>query len=161
MMATLTRFRPGSVVQRMEEEKPVNSSDDEDETPIKIGKYPIIKGDDPWNDEKAMTNHCITYCGGGEKLTWVKFAYVIGAPPPELGHGSELAKPVKGNKSKGKGGGKQGSAKDEQRWQSFQLAMVTIINTNAKFKETKGKTPYQKAEKIVRDFDGNKPSWWL
>lgn len=147
----------------MEEEKPVHFSDDEDEdkgSNINVsGKYPVIKGDDPWNDEKAMMNHCITYCGGGEKLTWVKFAYVVGAPPPELGHGSELVKQVKGNKTKGKGGGKQGSAKDEKRWQSFQQAMVKIINSN--FSGTKGKTPYQKAEKIVRDFDGNKPSWWL
>lgn len=155
--------RPGSVVQRMEEQGPeVNFSDDESP---KVDyrhccSYNTIKGEDAWNNEDAITNHCLTYCGTKEKVILVKFAYVVGAPPPELGHGSELATPApKGNKSKGKGGGqKQGSAKDEKRWEAFQKSMGRIIAIG--YQHLKGNTDYQKAEKAVKEYDGPTPKWW-
>jgi hypothetical protein len=160
MMAALTRLRPSSVVQRMEE---VSVSDEEDETPtVNVGgKYPVVKADDPWNDEKALTEHCLTYCGGGEKFIWVKLAFVVGAPPPELGHGTQLAKVTPTGKAKGKGkggGGKQGSAKDEVRWQKFQQCMTTVISKD--YSHVKGQSAYQKAQKIVKDYDGPTPKWW-
>lgn len=156
----LTRLHSGSVVQRMMERKREDSSDDEAQD-VDIGggcNYPKLKGEDPWNDAEAMIKHCLTYCGGAEKIIWVKFAYIAGAPPPELGHGSELAKPQQGKKKQGKGGGKQGSAKDAKRWQSFQKCMEGIIDQQ--YSDTKGKTPFQKAEKIVNAYRGKTPGWW-
>jgi hypothetical protein len=154
----LTMLRSSSVVQRMEEQNVGSSDDESPNVEIRGGTYPTIKGDDPWNDEQAMINHCITYCGV-DKLVWVKFAYVVGAPPPELGHGSQLVKPKKGNKGKGGGGNKkQGSAKDAKRWKSFQDCMEGIIDSN--YDHIKGQTYFKKAEKIVNAYNGNKPGWW-
>jgi hypothetical protein len=156
----LTGLRSGSVVQGMMERKREDSSDDEEAPNLNVrGDYPTIKGDDPWNDVEAMIKHCITYCGGSdEKLTWVKFAYIVGAPPPELGHGSQAAKPQQGKKKQGKGGGKQGSAKDIKRWQSFQTCMESVIEE--RYDDVKGSSPFQKAQKIVKGFNGKRPAWW-
>lgn len=154
----LTRLRSSSVVQRMEEPvTEIDSSDDESVDIRSCCNYPKIKGEDPWNDEESIIQHCVTYCGTSEKLTWVKFAYVVGAPPPELGHGSELEK-KKVNKSKGSGGKKQGSAKDEKRWSQFQQSMESILALS--YKHVKGNTNYQKAQKVVKEHSGGTPKWW-
>lgn len=159
MMATLTKFRPGSVVQRMEQRELSSDSDEESgEVDIRgFCNYNTIKVDDAWNDEKAMIKHCFTYCGSAQKLTWVKFAFIVGAPPPELGHGSELAQPTGNKKTKGGGGKKSGTGKDEVRWTKFQQAMERIL---AKIDPDGKGTPIQRAERIVKRYDGSTPKWW-
>lgn len=155
----VARLRSSSVVQRMEEKRVVDFSDDEESPNVDVRslcKYPTIKGKDVWNNEEALTQHCLTYCADG-KIDWVKFAYIAGAPPPELGHGSQLTKAKP--KAKGKGGNKQGSQKDAQRWQEFQSCMETILEL--KYGHIKGKTPYLRAQKLVNSYDGDKPKWWL
>lgn len=135
----------------MEEEKPV------DAPKLPPCTYNTIKGENPWHDEKALAEHCFTYCDSKEKKIWVMFAYCVGFPPPELGHGSQLQEVTpKGNKSKGKGGGKQGSAKDEIRWTKFHNCMKLVVAAL----RLDGKSDFQKAEKFVKQFDGDKPDGW-
>ena len=135
---------------------------EEEQKPVDAPKRPVcnyntIKGDDPWNDFSALEEHCFTYCDSKEKKIWVKFAYCVGFPPPELGHGSQLQKaPKGGNKPKGKGGAKQGSAKDETRWKKFHDCMKAIVATI----DGKGGTDFQKADRFVKQFDGDTPGWW-
>lgn len=143
-----------SVIQRMEEQTPQVFEESEVKSPkvdiSRCCKYNAIKGEDPWGEKEGLIKHCITYCGSKEKTTWVRFAYVVGVPPPELGHGSELAT------GKGKGGGKkQGSAKDAKRWDDFQKSMTAIIALL--YANKPGNTPYQKAEKVVKEYDGELP----
>jgi hypothetical protein len=162
VIRSLTSLRSKSVVQRMEdrrERKEPEIDSDESSPGVDIKgccNYSTIKVEGIWNNSELLMQHCLTYCNTKEKVTWVKFAYIVGAPPPELGHGSQLA-PQKGKKSKGKGGNKQGSAKDEKRWTDFQNSMERIIN---QMSGTKGNTDYQKAEKLVKAYDGDTPGWW-
>jgi len=68
--------------------------------------YQVVR--EGWNDEKAMKNHCYTYCGP-DRLILVQAAQKLGLEPPMLGHGSDS--------------GVGGTAKDAGLWKQFQEYM--------------------------------------
>jgi hypothetical protein len=145
------RFRSNSVVQRAEQDP-----EESFEKAIRQCSYKKIKGG--WQDSN-IGEQLYTYVDKSQ-ITWLQFACALGLDPPQLGHGTQATKEKpeedsnktkkapKKSKQTGRGGTKQGGAKDEAAWKKFQDSMERIV-TAIKPKYGGG-TNLKTAEKFIK-----------
>ncbi|MBC8756590.1 hypothetical protein H2O64_18100 [Kordia sp. YSTF-M3] len=95
--------------------------------PSKPKMYKPVPGG--WDDDKAMKDHCWTYCDKTQ-TTLVQAAEKLGLQPPMLGHGS--------------GSSKSGTGKDAQLYAVFKAYMEFAL------KDSPGRTLDAKAKKVLK-----------